>query len=483
MSHAGDMQPAGRSPVLPPLTGGSYRRRLGLVALVATLGGLLFGYDTGVTNGALSPMAAELGLDPLGEGVVTSALVFAAAVGAMIGGRLSDGWGRRRTIIILAALFFSGTVTVVLAPGFDVLVLGRILLGLAVGGASTVVPVFLAELAPYEIRGSIAGRNELAIVVGQLAAFVVNAIIFNTLGHLAGVWRIMFAVCALPAIALFFGMLRMPESPRWLIEKGRSDQAVAVLRTIRSVERAEAEVREIAESASAEQMERQLGWRAVLSNRNLVRILLVGIGIGMAQQLTGINSIMYFGQNVLKESGFAATGASIANIAPGVIAVVGGVVAVSMMDRLNRRATFIIGLSLTTASHLLIALSAWLLPLGSPARPWVILLLVVVFVGSMQSFLNVAVWVYLSEIFPLHMRGFGMGVSVFVLWITNGFLSLFFLSLVDGVGINGTFLLFATVGALSLLFVWKVVPETRGRTLEQLEADVTTGAIYLAHVR
>ncbi|MBL3699417.1 sugar porter family MFS transporter [Leucobacter luti] len=468
---------AGRA-ALPPLTDGPHRRRLGLVALIATFGGLLFGYDTGVINGALRPMAAELGLTPLTEGVVTSSLVFAAAFGAMVGGRLSDGWGRRKTIILLASLFFVGTAAVVAAPGLALLVCGRVLLGLAVGGASTVVPVFLAELAPYEIRGSIAGRNELMIVVGQLAAFIVNAIIGNTLGHLDGVWRIMFAISALPAIALFFGMLRMPESPRWLVQRGRTAEARRVLATIRSEERADAELAELATNTDSEQHQRVLGWRAVLTNKNLVRILLIGIGVGIAQQLTGINSIMYFGQTVLIESGFDESAALIANVAPGVIAVIGALIALSMMDRVDRRKTFIIGFTLTTLSHLLIGLASTLLPVGSPARPWVILLLVVVFVGSMQTFLNVAVWVYLSEIFPLHMRGFGMGVSVFMLWVTNGFLSLYFLSLVDAVGITGTFFLFAAVGALALFFVWRFVPETRGRTLEALEEDVTTGAIY-----
>ena len=463
---------------LPPLTEGPHRRRLGLVALIATFGGLLFGYDTGVINGALRPMAAELGLTPFTEGVATSSLVFAAAIGAMIGGRLSDGWGRRKTIIALAVLFFVGTLAVVVAPSLAVLVLGRILLGLAVGGASTVVPVFLAELAPYEIRGSLAGRNELMIVVGQLAAFVVNAIIGNTLGHLDGVWRIMFAISAIPAIVLFFGMLRMPESPRWLVQRGNVAEARAVLATVRSAERAEAELEELAALAEAESHQRVLGWRAVLTNKNLVRILLIGIGVGIAQQLTGINSIMYFGQTVLIESGFDESAALIANIAPGIIAVIGAIIALAMMDRLDRRKTFIIGFTLTTLSHLLIGLASLLLPVGSAARPWVILLLVVVFVGSMQTFLNVAVWVYLSEIFPLHMRGFGMGISVFMLWVTNGFLSLYFLSLVDTVGITGTFFLFAVVGAIALLFMWRWVPETRGRTLESLEEDVTTGAIY-----
>ena len=162
---------------LPPLTEGPYRKKLFYVALIATFGGLLFGYDTGVINGALAPMTAELGLTAFTEGVVTSSLLFGAAVGAMVLGRVSDKWGRRKTIILLAVAFFIGALVCVFTPNFEIMVVGRVILGLAVGGASTVVPVYLAELAPFEIRGSLAGRNELMIVVGQLAAFVINAII------------------------------------------------------------------------------------------------------------------------------------------------------------------------------------------------------------------------------------------------------------------------------------------------------------------
>ncbi|WP_139146653.1 MFS transporter, partial [Arthrobacter sp. SW1] len=252
----------------------------------------------------------------------------------------------------------------------------------------------------------------------------------------------------------------------------------AVLKTVRSQERAAAELAEVEYIARTEKSN-EVGWRAILSNRNLLRILLVGIGLGVAQQLTGINSIMYYGQTVLVESGFSESGALIANIAPGVIAVIGGIVALTMMDRVDRRRTFIIGLSLTTACHLLIGAASMALPVGNPVRPFVILFLVVAFVGSMQTFLNVAVWVYLSEVFPLHMRGIGTGISIFMLWVVNGFLSLYFPSLVAGVGITGTFFIFAAVGALALLFVATQVPETRGHTLEALEEDVSTGAIFV----
>ncbi|UYQ77513.1 sugar porter family MFS transporter [Glutamicibacter sp. JL.03c] len=478
---------------LPSLTSGPHSKRLGLISIVACFGGLLFGYDTGVANGAEGPMAAELGLDLLQVGVVISSLVFAAAVGALVSGKIADSWGRRKTIVALAVLFFGGTLFVVFSPdgpepgtfspmGFGVLVAGRIMLGVAVGGASTVVPVYLAELAPHEIRGSITGRNEMAIVAGQLAAFVLNAILGAWLGgSMDGVWRIMFSICALPALVLFFGMLRMPESPRWLVEKGHYQKALGVLETVRSADRALAEVREIQAMAEKEQLKNKpVGVKAVLKNKWLLRIVFVGIGVATMQQLTGINSIMYYGTRVLEEAGMTAQQAVLANIAFGVVAVIGGIIGLRNMARLDRRTTFMIGLSLTTICHLLVAFASMLVPAGSALRPVIILILVVAFVASMQTFLSVAVWVWLAEIFPLHMRGLCIGISVFFGWGTNGVLTLIFPTLVTGVGITGSFFIFAGVGAVALYFVATQVPETSGRTLEALEEDVTSGSIYRA---
>lgn len=465
---------------LPPLTPGPHRRRLGVISIVACFGGLLFGYDTGVINGALRPMSAALGLEPLTEGIVTASLVFAAAIGALLGGRVSDAVGRRTTMLALAVVFFVGTLVLVSAPGFAVVVLGRVLLGLAVGGASTVVPVYLAELAPHEIRGSLSGRNEVAIVLGQLAAFIVNAILGVTLGHLDGVWRIMLAVCALPAIALFVGMLRSPESPRWLVAHGRREDALAVLRTVRADERAAAELAQIEQAARPQRSTSRLA--EVLRSRALRHLLLVGVGVGVAQQLTGINAIMYYGQTVLIESGFDEQAALIANVAPGVIAVLGGLIALWMMDRVDRRTTFLLGFGLTTVCHVLIGIASFAIEPGHPIRPFVILALVVAFVGSMQTFLNVATWVYLSEIFPLRMRGLGIGIAAFANWLTNGTIALWFPSVVAAAGITGTFFLFAGVGALAVLFVATQLLETRGRSLEGLETGLADGSAFARRV-
>ena len=462
---------------LPPLVPGPHRQRIGLISIVACLGGLLFGYDTGVANGAEGPMQAELGLTDLQVGVVISSLVFAAALGALIGGKIADAVGRRRTIIVLAVLFFVGVLVAVFSPNFTILVAGRIILGLAVGGASTVVPVYLAELAPFEIRGSITGRNELAIVSGQFAAFVVNYILFATLGHVTGVWRIMFGVCALPAIALFIGMLRMPESPRWLVEKGRDDDALAVLKTVRSEDRALAELRQVETVREEEQGENHMSFGAIFSNRWLRRIVFVGIGVAVTQQLTGINSIMYYGSRVLEQSGFSETAATLANTLFGLAAVVGGIIALYNMDRLDRRKTFCIGLTLTTTCHCLVGIASLILPEGSPIRPYVILILITAFVLSMQTFLNVAVWVWLAEIFPLQIRGLAIGVAVFFGWFINGVLALYVPSLLAALGM-GTFFLFAAIGVIMLGFLWHEVPETRGRSLESLEEELLDGSIY-----
>lgn len=503
-------QSSGRSTPLPKLGTGPFRKRIGLISIVACFGGLLFGYDTGVSNGAEGPMQRELGLDSIQLGFVISSLVFAAAVGALFCGKISDAWGRRKTIMLLAVMFFFGTALVVLSPGgepfgshlpasmmagaessewlgqgnfsivgYITLVAGRIMLGLAVGGASTVVPVYLAEMAPFEIRGAITGRNEVAIVIGQLSAFVMNAIIGNVFSDVAGVWRVMFSICAIPAVFLFIGMLRMPESPRWLVDKNRDDEALGVLKTVRSEERAIAELADVRHVAREEKTENPaIGFKALLQNKWLMRIVLIGIGVAMTQQLTGINSIMYYGQRILVEAGFSGDVALIANIASGVAAVVGGFIALRNMDRLDRRLTFTIGLSLTTTCHVLIGVASLVIPESAPFRPYVLLVLIVAFVFSMQTFLNVAVWVWLAEIFPLHMRGLGIGISVFFGWTTNGILALFVPTLIETIQITGTFFMFAAVGAIALVFVITQVPETRGITLEKLEEDVTTGAIH-----
>jgi MFS transporter, SP family, major inositol transporter len=461
--------PVPTHPTLPPDRPGPHARRLGLVSVIATFGGLLFGYDTGVINGALEPMTADLGLTSATEGFVVSILIFGAAVGALVGGRLSDSYGRRHNIIMLAGIFVVGTLGCVFAPTWEVLSAFRFVLGLAVGGASVTVPVYLAEVSPVERRGSLVTRNEVMIVSGQFAAFVINALIFNIWGEHDAVWRYMLVVAVLPAIALFIGMLRMPESPRWLTSQNREADALSVLKQVRTAERAEAEMAEV-KALAEEEKEAQTGGWSDLSVRWVRRLLFIGIGLGIFQQLTGINSIMYYGTQLLTSAGFSADGAIIANTANGLFSVLGITVGILLINKINRRTMLLGGFTLTTTFHLLVGLSALYLP-DSDAKPYIILFFVVAFVFSMQGTMGPLVWLLLAEIFPLKMRSFAMGVCVFMLWMTNAGVAFGFPIVEGAVGIAPTFFIFAGLGVIAMVFIAATVPETRGKTLEQFEDE------------
>lgn len=459
---------------LPPLTPGPHLRRLDLIAVVATFGGLLFGYDTGVINGALDPMSKDLGLTPTTEGLVTATLLIGAAVGAMISGVLNDRLGRKRTLTSVAVVFFVGALGCVFAPNLGAMLPARFVLGVAVGAASTTVPVYLAELAPTERRGTLSGRNELAIVVGQMLAFIINAIIAAAWGEHPGVWRYMLAVCAIPAVCLFVGMLRMPESPRWLTANGRYDDALAVLLQVRNEDRARAEMGEVQSLAQEEAASRSGGW-ADMAIPWIRRIVLIGCGLAAAQQVTGINSVMYYGTQLLTEAGFPSSSAIIANVANGVLAVVGTILCLFVViERVARRHLIIFGFCATTTIHGLITLAATFLPAGT-ARAWVILVLCVTFVFFMQCCLNAPVWVCLSELFPLHVRGFGMGVAILCMWLMNAALTFAFPVVTAAAGLQGMFGIFFVIGLGAVLFLWKMLPNTSGRSLEELEDAFSRG--------
>ncbi|MGO1545527.1 MAG: MFS transporter [Gulosibacter sp.] len=312
--------------------------------------------------------------------------------------------------------------------------------------------------------------------MSQRAAFLVNAIIGNVLSDLEGVWRIMLSVAALPALVLFFGMLRMPESPRWLLSKGRTEEALEVLRQVRPEDRAVAEMDEVRALAQQEERSKTGSWSS-LKIPWVRRIVLVGIGLAVAQQLTGINSIMYYGSQLLIEAGFEANAALVANVANGVVSVTAMLIGLKLITIIPRRRLLVGGFVGITTMHLLVGLFSLILPEGM-FRAYVILVLVVLFVACMQATLGLTVWVMLAEIFPLKIRGFAIGLSVLCMWLTNAALSLFFPSLVAGIGISSTFFVFAVLGVISTIFIATQVPETKGRSLEKLEQDISTGAIF-----
>lgn len=439
------------------------------VIVISTFGGLLFGYDTGVINGALPFMADDLQLTALTEGFVASSLLLGAAFGALIGGRMSDIYGRRKNIIFLSLLFFFTTIGCALAPNVTIMVISRFLLGLAVGGASTTVPTFLAELSPAERRGRIVTQNEFMIVFGQLSAFVLNAILGTTFAHHDDVWRYMIAIAAIPAVILFFGMFKVPESPRWLLIKNRDDRALSVLKKMRTSEVAVEEFTEIQKSYEQERNLPKMSLREL--NVPWIRhILLIGIGIGVVQQLTGVNSIMYYGTQILRDAGFGTQAALIANIANGAISVIAVCVGIWLLGRVKRRPMLIVGLCGTTSSLFMIGVVSNILA-NSVALPYVVLSLTVTFLAFMQGLVAPVTWLMLAEIFPLRIRGFGMGISVFCLWIANFLIGLTFPLLLASIGLSITFFMFSVLGVGSIIFITKCMPETKGKSLEEVEQE------------
>ena len=442
------------------------------ITVLSTCGGLLFGYDTGVFNGALAFMKRpdQLNLNPTNEGLVTSVITLGAAFGAMIGGRLSDKFGRKLTIRMLAIIFFFATIACSLSPNVPVMIVSRFVLGLAVGGSSVIVPTFLAELAPSHLRASIVTKNEMMIVVGQLVAYIMNAILGNLFGDNAGVWRYMIVVATIPAIVLWFGMMVLPETPRWLAANGKAAKALEVLRTIRDNAEAEAELKEIQQNIEAEKHLDKATF-SELSTPWIRRIVLIGVGLGIVQQIAGINVMMYYGTTILEEAGLGTKVALIANIGNGLIAVLAAISFVKYFgDRFPRRTLYIAGITGTTIAMTALSIVTKVLA-GSPMLPVVVIACTVVYLAFFQSCLGPLTWLIISEIFPLRLRGLGMGISAFALWVANFAVGFAFPILLANFGLSGAFIVFIVCSILGGIFIYKFAPETSGKTLEEIEEE------------
>lgn len=443
-----------------------------LVATVVTMGAIGFGYDTGVISGALPFMTLPvqqggLGLTAFTEGLVTAGLVLGATFGSYFSGRLSDRLGRRRGLIVIAIVFLLGAFGTALSPSVPVMVAARFVLGLAVGGASAIVPVFLAEIAPTRRRAQLVTQNELMIVSGQLLAYTSNAILAQIFDN-PSIWRYMLALAAIPAIALWIGMIFMPESPRWLAtHKDRKSARRELNRMRRSRFEVERELVTIA--LTAKPPEKGATW-SDLKEPWIKTVVLIGLGLGVVIQFTGINSFMYFTPSILKSTGLGTQAALTATIANGVISVAATFIGIWLLGRIDRKMMFKIGLSTVIVCQLFLALIFILLPHGL-LQSFSALAFILLFLVGQQAFISPGYWVIISELFPLRVRGLASGIAVSVQWLANTTVTFLFPILMSVFG-GVTFLLFSAFNILSFLFIWFIVPETRGRSLEQIEHDL-----------
>lgn len=451
-------------------SGADPNRFVKVIVFVATIGAIAFGYDTGVIAGALPFMtlsAAQGGLDltPLTEGIVTSSLIFGAAAGAFIAGNLSDKYGRKKALLALALIFLIGAIGTALAPSIPIMVFFRVILGIAVGGSSAIVPMFIAEIAPVAKRGQLVSQSELMIVAGQLMAYTSNAVLANVVSDSNGVWRYMLAIAALPAALLFIGMVFMPESPRWLANKGELKQAKKILFRIREDRDAKREFKDIIEATQTIQPAATAG---DLGKYWVRRLILIGAGLGFVAQFTGVNSIMYFAPTILLKTGLSTSAALTATIANGVISVLSTFVGMYFLARKNRRPIMITGITGIIAAHTLMGIVYQFPP--SPVNSYIILGVMLLLLFFIQSMVSTVYWVMMAAMFPMRIRGIATGIAVAIQWIANGIVTLVFPSVLTTIGGN-TFFVFAVVNAISLLFLVKYMPEVRGKSLEKLEEE------------
>jgi len=428
-----------------------------LTSFLAALAGLLFGYDTGVISGALLFIKQAFPLSATLEGMVVSAVLVGAFIGVATATPLTDRFGRRRILIWTAVIFAMGSLASSLATGVIVLMLSRFVLGLAIGASSMCAPVYLAEIAPRDIRGTMVSLFQFFITLGILFAYAVDY-------ALAPHWRWMLLFGLLPALVLFIGMLPSPESPRWLVAQGQEQNARQLLRRIRVSDTDVAkELDEIKTSLA-----QQSGGFAELRSPRLRPALIIAVALAIFQQITGINAVIYFAPSIFKAAGFTSdVGALLATIGVGTVNVLATIVAMYAIDRAGRRSLLLWG-----TSGMLITLVALggLFWMGPTAPSWLTLLSVLVFIVSFAIGLGPVFWLLAAEIFPLEVRSLGMGIASFCNWGSNFIVALTFPILLTNLGGSIVFWLYGAFSLIALLFIWAYVPETKGKSLEEIEA-------------
>lgn len=438
-----------------------------VTCVIAALAGLLFGLDIGVISGALPFIAKQFSISDQMQEWIVSSMMIGAAVGALASGWLAFKLGRKYSLLIGAALFIAGSTFCAFAWSPTALICGRLVLGVAVGVASFTAPLYLSEIAPPSMRGAMISLHQLMVTVGILAAFLSNTAFSGS-----GDWRWMLGVIAFPAIGLLLGVLVLPRSPRWLMMRGRVDEARAVLQKLRSNDAAvETEISEITEQLKQDEQ----GWGLFRRNPNFRRSVWLGIMLQVMQQLTGINVVMYYAPRIFGLAGYGTPHDQLwGTVIVGVMNVASTFIAIGLVDRWGRKPILYTGFTVMALGMGTLGL---LLHLGitTPAEQMWAVAMLLIFIAGFAMSAGPMIWILCSEIQPIKGRDFGIAASTFVNWIANTIAGATFLTLLNTLGHAQTFWLYAAMNALFLLLTFRFVPETKAVSLEQIERNLMNG--------
>jgi MFS transporter, SP family, sugar:H+ symporter len=452
-----------------------------LITLVATIGGFLFGYDSGVINGTVDGLQKAFHSDSAGTGFNVASILLGCAAGAFMAGWLADKFGRRTILLIASVCFTASALGAGLAQNSLQFIVVRVLGGLAVGAASVLAPAYISEVTPAKYRGALSSVQQIAIISGLFASFLSNYLLARRAGGSTAIlamgleaWRWMFWVMLVPSVVFFFSLLFIPESPRFLVASRKKEKALAVLTRLMGAADAQAKLSEIDASLVADHHRPKL--TDILDSKRLFRpIVWVGLGLATFQQLVGINVVFYYGAVLWKSAGFKESDALLINVLSGAVSIVACLIATAVIDRLGRKPLLLIGsigMAVTLGTMAVVFATARVnngaLDLVGSSGP-----IALVAANLYVMFFNVSwgpvMWVMLGEMFPNQIRGSGLAISGLAQWLANFGITMTFPMLLSGVGLGGAYGVYAVFAIVSIVFILKAVHETKGKELEEMQ--------------
>jgi SP family sugar:H+ symporter-like MFS transporter len=452
-----------------------------MIVVVATIGGFMFGYDSGVINGTQEGLESAFGLSALGTGLNVGAILLGCAVGAFVAGRLADVIGRRTVMMIGAFLFIVSALGAGAADSSLVFILARFIGGVGVGAASVLAPVYISEVTPASIRGRLSSLQQIMIITGLTGAFVANYVLAKNAGSSTDplwlglpAWRWMFWMQVIPAVIYLFALMMIPESPRYLVARGRDAEALAILTRIFGATRAVTMVAEIRATLAVDHHRPKFSDLKDPATGRLRKLVWAGIGIAIFQQLVGINIVFYYGAVLWQSVGFSENDALLINILSGSLSILACLVTIALIDKLGRKPLLLAG---SAGMAVTLAMMAACFASGTFVQGRLTLsdevgTIALIAANAYVVFFNVSwgpvMWVMLGEMFPNQIRGSALAVSGFAQWMANFAISVSFPAMAAGLGLPITYGFYALSAFASFFFVRAMVRETRGRTLEEM---------------